>query len=923
MKQVPEWFGMSDNWENYFHYWGKSRSVPGSAPHQSYHLLVYHSLDVAAVGLQILKSDPALSEKFTPSGLFPDHLVFQEWLNGAIPFLLALHDIGKFSDRFQNLVPELLEELKGITCNRRYTVHHTDMGRALFEKDVWQKIWSQNWFCLDEHDDQEDWKEAFKPWFFAVAGHHGVPPKRSDYSLSNLFEDENRESALLFAEACGRLFLNKEINTRICFSESIIQQFYRISWLLAGLSVLSDWIGSNNDFFPACATPMPLERYWNDYAVPRAEKAIRIFGILPCTISPESGMHALFPAISSPTPLQSFAESCHIPSTPQLFIIEEATGSGKTEAALILAHRMMSLGLGEGIYLGLPTMATANAMYDRLTTAYQLLYSPDTCPSLILAHSARHLSEKFRQSIGYSHQDVPEQEFPDEMPASAQCSIWLSDNRKKAMLAHIGIGTIDQALMAVLPFRHQSMRLLGLSRNILIVDEVHAYDPYVARVLQNLLEFHAAMGGSAILLSATLPKAQRQGYLTAYSAGLGYTGGNIRQSHYPLVSHVTPGAAGSDEFPIQRCEMTARTVEVACTDDPAHVRRYISDALEAGRCTCWVKNTVDDAIETYQTISKQFPEAHVLLFHARFAMGDRLRIEQEVLRMFGKESDMELRSGKILIATQVIEQSLDLDFDSMVTDLAPMDLIIQRAGRLHRHTRFPKRGNRGVPRLIVFTPPVSESVTTTWYSALFPKAAFVYENHGQLWLTARLLTEQGHITMPDDARLLIEGTFNESAQKEIPYNLKDQEGRAEGRKFADRAIAQLNILQLNKGYTSTVNQWQEDTRTPTRLGEAKVTVLLLRWDGSRLSFWSSEGDFAEEMSQITISERKISRSREYGGVLGIALNELKNNLKGRGKWRVLVPLREVDGIWQGEALDDKNGEVVLHYDERIGLVVKK
>ena len=914
---------MADNWEDYFHYWGKSRSLPGTAPHQSYHLLVYHALDVAAVGLQILKSDPASSGKLIPSGLFPDHSVSQKWLNGAVPFLLALHDIGKFSDRFQNLAPELLEELRGITCNRRYIVQHTDMGRALLEKDVWQKIWSQNWFGLDEHDDREDWTETFRPWFFAVTGHHGVPPKKPEYTISNLFENENRESALLFAEACSRLFLNKEINSRICFSESIMQEFKRRSWLLAGLSVLSDWIGSNNEFFPACPVPMPLERYWSDYAVPRAEKAIRTFGILPCTISTESGMDALFLGIGTPTPLQSFVESCRITSTPQLFIIEEATGSGKTEAALILAHRMMSLGLGEGIYLGLPTMATANAMYDRLSAAYQQLYSPNSCPSLILAHSARHLSEKFRQSIGYSHPGMPEHEIPDEMTASAQCSIWLSDNRKKAMLAHIGIGTIDQALMAVLPFRHQSMRLLGLSRNIFIVDEVHAYDPYVERVLQNLLEFHAAMGGSAILLSATLPKAQRQGYLTAYSAGLGYTVRNVRQSQYPLVTHVTAGTEEAAEFAIQRCEMTARTVEVACTDDPAHVRKYISDALEAGRCTCWVKNTVDDAIETHRTISQQFPDAQVLLFHARFAMGDRLRIEQEVLRTFGKESDMELRRGKILIATQVVEQSLDLDFDSMVTDLAPMDLIIQRAGRLHRHTTSPKRGNRGVPRLMVFAPPVSESVPSTWYSALFPKAAFVYENHGQLWLTARLLKEQGRITMPDDARLLIEGTFDESAQKEIPNNLNDQEGRAEGRKFADRAIAQLNILQLNKGYTSTVNQWQEDTRTPTRLGEARVIVLLLKWDGSRLSFWSSEGDFAEEMSQITISERKLSRSKEYGGALGIALNELRNNLKDKGAWRLLVPLREVGGVWTGEALDDKNNEVVLYYDDLIGLVIKK
>ena len=914
---------MADTLEDYYRYWGKSRPVVGTPSGQSYHLLVYHSLDVAAVGQQIVKSDPALLQKLIPPGFFPDRFDSEQWTNGVIPFLLAMHDIGKFSDRFQNLIPSLLTELKGYSSTRRYTVHHTDMGRALFDKEIWQRIWSRNWLYLNEGDDPTDWKDVLNSWFFAVTGHHGVPPKKPELPFSTLFESENRESALTFAEACSRLFLEKEINTQICFSEPRIEEFNRTSWLLAGLAVLSDWIGSNNDCFPACPIPMALERYWNDYAVPRAEKAIRTFGILPCSISTESGMHALFPAIPTPTPLQSFAESCEIPSTPQLFIIEEATGSGKTEAALILAHRMMLLGLGEGIYLGLPTMATANAMYDRMSTAYQQLYSPNSCPSLILAHSARHLSEKFRQSIGYSHQDMPEQETPDEMNASAQCSIWLSDNRKKAMLAHIGIGTIDQALMAVLPFRHQSMRLLGLSRNILIVDEVHAYDPYVERVLKNLLEFHAAMGGSAILLSATLPKAQRQGYLTAYSAGLGCSGGIVSQSHYPLVTHVTSESENPAEYPIQKCEMTSRTVAVECTDDRAVVIQYLADALEAGQCACWVKNTVEDAIETYRTISQQFPDAQVLLFHARFAMGDRLRIEQEVLRTFGKESDVEIRRGKILIATQVVEQSLDLDFDSMVTDLAPMDLIIQRAGRLHRHTGSLKRGNRGAPRLMVFAPTVSESPPDTWYFAIFPKAAYVYENHGQLWLTARLLTERKRITMPDDARLLIEGTFDESAQKEIPNDLNYQEARAEGRKFANRAIAQLNILQLKKGYTSTPTQWQEDTRTPTRLGEARVTVLLLKWDGSRLSFWSSEGDFSEEMSQITISERKISSTREYHGALGIALNELRNNLKDRGTWRVLVPLREVDGVWKGEALDDKNNEVVLYYDERIGLVVKK
>jgi len=912
---------VADNSENFYRYWGKSRPGEDNTPLQSYHLLVYHSLDVAAVGHQILKHDPALLQKLIPSDFFLEKSEAEEWVNGLVSYLLALHDIGKFSDRFQNLIPELLQELKGYTYNRDYIVHHTDMGRALFEKELWQRIWSGNLFFLNEDDDPFDWKEVLNTWFYAVTGHHGTPPKKSEHSLSTFFEDENRESALLFAEACAALFLKNDIKTQINFSEPYIEDFCRTSWILAGLAVLSDWIGSNNEYFPACSTPMPLETYWNEYALPRAESAIRIFGILPCGISNESGMHALFPTITTPTPLQSFTESYEIPSTPQLFVIEEATGSGKTEAALVLAHRMMELGLGEGIYLGLPTMATANAMYDRMSLAYLRLYSQDSNPSLVLAHSARHLSDKFRQSIGYTERPIPEFEIPDELNASAQCTTWLSDNRKKALLAQIGVGTIDQALMAVLPFRHQSLRILGLSRNILIVDEVHAYDPYVERVLQNLLEFHAAMGGSAILLSATLPQMQRRGYLSAYSKGLGCSGGDVIQSHYPLVTHVTSDTGLPSEYPIPRCEMTSRTVEVECTDDAEIVMQYIAEALDTGRCTCWVKNTVDDAFETFNAITTRFPDAHVLLFHARFAMGDRIRIEQEVLKTFGKESDSDIRRGKILVATQVIEQSLDLDFDYMITDLAPMDLIIQRAGRLHRHAGSPRRGTRAPPRLMVYSPMVTESVTDRWYSELFPRAVHVYENAGQLWLTARLLSDRRRITMPDDARLLIEGTYGESAQHEIPETLLHQANTAEGKKMADWGVAQLNILRMKEGYKITPTQWQEDTRTPTRLGEARVTVLLLKWDGSRLSFWSSEGDFAEDMSQISISERKISKSREYSGALGTVLNEFKNNLKDQGKWRVLVPLMEVNGIWQGDALDDKNNKVTLHYDHRIGLVV--
>jgi CRISPR-associated endonuclease/helicase Cas3 len=914
---------VTDHSENFFHYWGKAAPLTDNTNERSYHLLAYHCLDVAAVGHQLLLHDPNLLRKIIPSDVFKDKPEREQWCISIITFLLALHDCGKFSDRFQNRIPELLKQLKGYSCVLRPTVRHTDMGRLLFDKEIWQKIWDNDWFGLDPNDDRSDWKYIWDPWFFAMTGHHGIPPEKPEPPISMLFEDENRKSAILFSEACAMLFLKTNFSSHQDFSEKFLPEFSRTSWLLAGLAVLSDWIGSNNDLFSYHSTPMPLEKYWKEYAVPRAEKAIHTFGILPGTASTETGMHTLFPNINSPTPLQSFAETCEIPSTPQLFIIEEATGSGKTETALVLAHRLMAQGLGEGIYFGLPTMATANAMYDRMGKAYGRMFTPDSHPSLVLAHSGSKFSEKFRQSIGYPNWAANEQEYPDETSASAQCNAWLSDNRKKALLAQVGVGTIDQALISVLPLHHQSLRLLGLSRNVLIVDEVHAYDSYVERVLEDLLEFHAALGGSAILLSATLPQAQRQKLIYKYSSGLGIDCSEVRQSHYPMVTHVTPQTKVPSEYPIQKCEMTHRTIEVECTDDPSVVMKYLSKAIEEGGCACWVKNTVDDAIEAYRTLSQYFGDENVLLFHARFTMGDRIEKENEVLKLFGKDSTLAIRKGKILVATQVVEQSLDLDFDFMVTDLAPMDLIIQRSGRLHRHNDPAKRGNRGVPRLVVLCPQVLEKPAYEWYSTLFPKGAYVYPNHGQLWLTARLLTTRKHITMPDDARYLIEGTYREAAQKEIPETLIEHETKSEGKKMADQAIAQLNILQLNKGYKDTANQWLDDARTPTRLGEARVTLLLLKWENSELHFFSSAPTFSEDLSQVSISDRKISKEFSYTGDLAVALEKFKVTLADKGRWRILVPLERKNDTWQGKALD-RNGKVVsVLYDSKLGVLTTK
>ncbi|MFA5415002.1 MAG: CRISPR-associated helicase Cas3' [Methanoregula sp.] len=914
---------MTEDSENFYRYWGKASPAIEATNTREYHLLAYHCLDVAAVGQRLLQQDPALVQKIIPADFLRDDPRREQWFIDVITFLLALHDCGKFSDRFQNRLPDLFLELKGHPYDRFYTVHHTDMGRLLFERVIWNDICDRNWFCLNPEDDRDDWKDTWKPWFYAVAGHHGKPPVKPEAQISSLFENENRQSVIQFTEACAALFLTTKGVSPQTFDETFIPTFARVSWLLAGLTVLCDWIGSDSVHFTFSSTPMPLETYWNEYALPHAETAVQKFGILPASTSLKTGMDALFPAISSPTPLQSFVETCEIPETPQLFIIEEATGSGKTEAALVLAHRLMQQGLGEGVYFGLPTMATANAMYDRMSHAYGSMFSSSSHPSLVLVHSGSKFSERFQQSIGYPDRTVAEEGYPEERSASAQCNEWLSDNRKKALLAQVGVGTIDQALIAVLPLHHQCLRLLGLSRNVLIVDEVHAYDSYVERVLENLLQFHAALGGSAILLSATLPHAMRQALVTAYSSGAGICTQEIQRSDYPMVTHVISHTEEPKEYAIPRCEMTHRTIEVECTDDPLRVMTYLSEVRDAGKCACWVRNTVDDAISSYETLSQRFGTDRVRLFHARFTMGDRIRIETDVLNLFGKDSTPELRKGQILVATQVVEQSLDLDFDLMVTDLAPMDLVIQRAGRLHRHTDPKKRGIRGIPKLVVFSPSVSLNPSIDWYTSLFPRGAYVYQNHGQLWLTARLLATRKQITMPDDARLLIEGTFGGDAQQEIPEQLMDLAIRADGTNMANSAIAQLNILNLDDGYKSTPTQWQDDARTPTRLGDVRVTVLLLAWEGSALRFYYPDPKFAADLSQVNISDNKISKECSYTGELATALLKFKAQLPDNGRWRILVPLTRATDGWQGRALDRNGNEVLILYDSRLGFRTTK
>jgi CRISPR-associated endonuclease/helicase Cas3 len=271
-----------------------------------------------------------------------------------------------------------------------------------------------------------------------------------------------------------------------------------------------------------------------------------------------------------------------------------------------------------------------------------------------------------------------------------------------------------------------------------------------------------------------------------------------------------------------------------------------------------------------------------------------------------------------------------LDFDLLVSDLAPMDLLIQRAGRLHRHPR-DERGNllsegpdrRNLPEMIIYGPLPDDNVSGEWYKSVFSKAAFVYPSHGCLWLTARLLKGKT-MKMPDDARELIEAVFSEHADS-IPEPLRQRDQNADAQWQADRSLAHINMLKLEEGYTATINQWREDMKTPTRLGSMETTVRLARWDGKTLAPWYNHGDFPWDMSQVNLRGNLVNAEAEHGDpALAAAVAELKERLPDKGKWSVLVALSQTtDGRWQGIALNKQNMTMIVEYDRLTGVVVNK
>jgi len=781
-------------------------------------------------------------------------------LHDALVLLIALHDIGKFSDSFRSMLE------RGTPQGRRH--------------------WELSEVILHAHDPAIAAKIGGDPLvrlelYAATAGHHGRPPNLPLGTLPKPPNSREMHRALKdvgsgLGPACTVIDALTELWPHSSLDGLSLEDASRLSWWLPGLCAAADWIGSNATWFPAAEPNLCLMPYL-ERARGKAQTAVSEAGL--AGTSPIDGRLFDF----SPRPMQVACETVPLTKGPMLAIIEDETGAGKTEAALILAQRMALAGKGRGLYFALPTMATADAMFRR---ASQMLGRMFVSPRVTLAHGRAGLSRDFLDLVtdGAPGEDDP------------SCTAWLAESRRRALLADVGVGTIDQALLSVLPVKHQCLRHFGLSSKILIVDEVHEMgEPYVAKELERLLQMHRAAGGSAILLTATLPLDLRRMLLATYN-------GREDGKSYPSLT-VAGGASMTGFSPEDRAKkgpvQVVRLVNVCAAVD------VIAQGAANGAACVWIRNAVDEAIAAVELLRHRGLDARLL--HARFALGDRKRIEAEVLARVGKEGRD--RAGYVLVGTQVLEASLDLDFDVMVSDVAPMAALIQRAGRLWRHMAMRPREDRPVPEpvLHMLGPDPAQVKDDKWLVETIGRGAWVY-SIADVWRTAREVLRVGQIEAPGGLRDLIEAVHGDDALP-VPEVLLRAEAERLGKDQARRTQALHNLVDLSAGYRMA-GRGDDDAAYPTRLGDETRTLVLARRTSEGLRPWADwAGPEGWAMSEVSARKTRLDRltlpDQSTPGIAAVA--ETWPDWKRRQSW--LCPVSDDGTICDG-----------LRYDADCGLM---
>jgi CRISPR-associated endonuclease/helicase Cas3 len=721
-----------------------------------------HSLNVGAVGKTILSH---LSEAVT--ALPPS----------SAALLIAGHDLGKISPGFLLKSPIWREQWQGALKLEAPSIYESSHAKTS------QKVIASLY--------------AKPPrWLMALGGHHGK------YLCADA-----RPTAGIIGEEPFHTLRSELLELLKCHfgnlpSEEKIEKGPRLHWF-TGLMIFSDWIGSNTTWFP-------LHQDGEDpaSAESKAQTAINEIGWHQRFVKSGLRFQQLFD-MPEPRPLQ---ETLHqAVDVPGLYIVEAPMGDGKTEAALLAAYRRWTEGEERGIYFALPTQLTSNRIHERVLTFLSRVVSSPS--SIALVHGNAWPTENRIKPLNPTS---PEQTTEDEEPDQAlQSNRWFSDSRR-SMLAPFGVGTIDQALMAILPVKFSALRLFALAGKVIVIDEVHSYDPYTSALVDRAVKWLLEVKCTVIVLSATLTKARRAALVKA--AGAQET--TISES-YPLLTKVPTGCTEAQSIKIPAPSLPTKTVALSFL--PALSDDWLSQAVHAAEqkaCVLIIRNTIALATQSFDELKSRCRDRGIEfgLIHSRFSQFDRQKNEEHWMQLLGKNPSKRPANGAILIGTQVLEQSVDIDADLLITDLAPTDLILQRIGRLHRHHRVRPAGYEN-PRCLILHPAVNWQADAKTLKDQLKPHRFIYPPFS-LYMTDHVWRGRSEIELPRDIRNVLEASAQTPA--DMPAGMSELH-----KEFLDNVQRQLHTAFQNDVFSAAAVDDVEGTQTRWKM-QASAHLVILR-----------------------------------------------------------------------------------------------
>ena len=766
-------------------------------------------------------------------------------------FLALVHDLGKVSMEFQM---KITRNYPG----RREAVADAGLSMQAVTQDRNHALLSQKYLNRDNHEELPGVLAAA----CIVGAHHGKPPEEADPVWTPNDPDGSWETMqnrwMDYALSQSGYSDRKAL---LCPSQTA-----QVLWI--GLLIMADWIASNPYYFPLIGieedgSKLNLEN--------RGMLACRKLNLTHPWMPEECWDCDLLYQDRfgfAPNEIQNMvSKAVQETQAPGILILEAQMGTGKTEAALAAAEMIAAKTMHSGVYFGLPTQATANGIFGRLKS-WVKRQSVQENHTIRLAHGAAELNEEYHALLEGSAETQDE-----EIQGKIQVNEWFS-GRKQALLADFVIGTVDQLLMAGLRQKHVMLRHLGLGNKIVIVDECHAYDAYMNEYLETVLRWLGAYQVPVILLSATLPAERRRDMVLAYQnrrLRKGQPEPWMSSCAYPLLTW-------TDGKNVRQNSLSHLTVrqEVRWNMAPWEAEDFTSLALDLkerlkdGGCAGVIVNTVHRAQNCAKQLRCYFPEEEIRVIHAQYLMPDRALREKELVDLLGKKS----RTGNgrpdrlIVVGTQVLEQSLDIDFDYLVTDLCPMDLLLQRIGRLHRHLwRTRPTGLQQAACQILCTAAEDPE----------PGAEAVYGGY-LLMRTREILRNHGSLRLPGDISLLVQKTYDpgwdpetespayQAAKEKDCRHRKDQRCRADTYCLPapENDPDEEELGQELYNWLGTACQ-DGKAMAAVRDGDPSVDVLCLRWGPDGKLYFMNDTAFQRPLSpDCTPSEEEameIARQR--------------------------------------------------------------